>query len=164
VYITGPVSADNPEIYLSDLNRMLEKVGRMDMAIVSLGVLNSGHHLLRLPPFQTRTIQEQLDIIKREQTDNIADIGLRLFWTGSSEPPQHIASAIKAVNIKLVTVSDAALKRTREIILVAAGRQKLSALHSLCYQENLTVPIRTESVTLVIDEWTAQKLLDDKPK
>jgi DNA-binding transcriptional regulator LsrR (DeoR family) len=170
VYITGPVSADKPALYLSNLDRALEEVRRMDIAIVGLGVLNSGHHLLRLPPFQTRTIQEQLEIIKQEQTNNselltcIADICLRLFWAGSSPAPTRIASAIETINRKLVTVSEEALKRTREIILVAAGQQKLPALLSLCYQEDLAIPIRIESLTLVTDEWTAKKLLEGKPK
>jgi DNA-binding transcriptional regulator LsrR (DeoR family) len=170
VYIPGPFSADNPELYLRDLNSALEEAGRMDIAILGLGVLNSGHSLFRLPPSQTRPIQKQLDILRQEQTNNselltcLADIGLRLFWAGNGKAPEPVASAIEAINSHLVTVSEAALKRTREIILVAAGHQKLPALRTLCYEEELKIPIRTESLTLVTDEWTAKKLLEAKRK
>ena len=163
-YVTGPVSDDDPVRYLRNLEGQLSATQRIDIALLGLGVLDSGHHFFRFQGPQLEPISEYLNELRRRlvqgrPSHQIAEIAHRLFWVGEGSVPADFRRILDEFNSKIVGASPDTLKRAREVVLVAGGRQKLLALRRLCFGEAEEVPIHLGASTLITDEWTAKGIL-----
>ena len=132
----------------------------LDLAIVGIGQLNTGHHFLRPDAaLQLESIREFQDK-EGDRHASIADICHVLFYVGTGEPPDQIAKAIRDLNNAMSTAPRETLESAEEVILVAGGAQKEEALYHFVKGHCRDAPIDPARVTLITDSWTANRILD----
>jgi DNA-binding transcriptional regulator LsrR (DeoR family) len=139
----------------------------LDLAIVGIGQLNTGHHFLRPDAaLQLESMGDALDSIREFQDvdgdrhASIADICHVLFYVGTGEPPAQIAKAIDELNNAMSTPPKETLESAEEVILVAGGAQKEEALYHFVKGNCRGAPIDPARVTLITDSWTANRILE----
>ena len=139
----------------------------LDLAIVGIGQLNTGHHFLRPDAaLQMESMGDALASIREFQDAegdrhaSIADICHVLFYVGSGEPPEQIAKAINDLNNAMSTPPRETLESAEEVILVAGGAQKEEALYHFVKGNCRDAPIDPARVTLITDSWTANRILE----
>ena len=140
---------------------------RLDLAIVGIGQLNTGHHFLRPDAaLQLESMSDALASIREFQDKDgdrhasIADICHVLFYVGTGQPPDQIAKAITDLNNAMSTAPRETLKSAEEVILVAGGAQKEEALYHFVKGNCRGAPIDPARVTLITDSWTANRILE----
>lgn len=141
---------------------------RLDMALVGVGVLNTQHFFYRyLKTVQLAAMRAPLERIRSLQAADpkllhrVADIAHRLFPVGDEAVlPDDLLDAIGEVNRVVVAALPETIKDAEEIILVAAGAQKLPVLHSLVSGECPQATADPRRMILVTDRWTAQQICD----
>ena len=139
----------------------------LDLAIVGIGQLNTGHHFLRPDAaLQLESMSEALASIREFQDKDgdrhasIADICHVLFYVGEGQPPDQIAKAISDLNNAMSTAPRKTLESAEEVILVAGGAQKEEALYHFVKGNCREAPIDPARVTLITDSWTAHRILE----
>ena len=139
----------------------------LDLAIVGIGQLNTGHHFLRPDAaMQLESMSDALAIIREFQDKDgdrhasIADICHVLFYVGTGQPPDQIAKAISQLNNAMSTAPRRTLESAEEVILVAGGAQKEEALYHFVKGNCREAPIDPARVTLITDSWTANRILE----
>ena len=139
----------------------------LDLAIVGIGQLNTGHHFLRPDAaLQLESMSEALASIREfqgkdgDQHAGIADICHVLFYVGTGQPPKRIAKAISDLNNAMSTPPRETLQSAEEVILVAGGAQKEEALYHFVKGNCREAPIDPARVTLITDSWTANRILE----
>ena len=139
----------------------------LDLAIVGIGQLNTGHHFLRPDAaLQLESMSNALASIREFQDKDgdrhasIADICHVLFYVGTGEPPEQIARAISDLNDAMSTAPRETLESAEEVILVAGGAQKEEALYHFVKGHCREAPIDPARVTLITDSWTANRILE----
>ncbi len=139
----------------------------LDLAIVGIGQLNTGHHFLRPDAaLQLESMSNALASIREFQdTDgdkhaSIADICHVLFYVGPGQPPKQISKAITELNNAMSTAPRKTLESAEEVILVAGGAQKEEALYHFVKGDCRDAPIDPARVTLITDSWTANRILE----
>ena len=139
----------------------------LDLAIVGIGQLNTGHHFLRPDAaLQLESMSEALASIREFQDKDgdrhasIADICHVLFYVGTGQPPDQIAKAISDLNNAMSTAPRETLESAEEVILVAGGAQKEEALYHFVKGNCRGAPIDPARVTLITDSWTANRILE----
>ncbi len=139
----------------------------LDLAIVGIGQLNTGHHFLRPDAaLQMESMGEALATIREFQDRDgdrhasIADICHVLFYVGAGDPPVQIAKAITELNNAMSTAPRRILESAEEVIMVAGGAQKEEALFHFVKGNCPDAPIDPSRVTLITDSWTANRILD----
>lgn len=157
VTLMGPVTVDHDEAPSSGWSRVL------NLALVGLGELSSGHHLLR-ERRHLGALAEPLARIARWQAREprlvVAEIGHRLFPIRErGDLPTEFLAAIDQANRVVRAVPADALRQAHEVILVAAGAQKLNALVHLVTGRLPEAPIDRRNLILVTDAWTAESIL-----
>ena len=139
----------------------------LDLAIVGIGQLNTGHHFLRPDAaLQLESMSDALASIREFQDKDgdrhasIADICHVLFYVGEGQPPDQIAKAISDLNNAMSTAPRKTLESAEEVILVAGGAQKEEALYHFVKGNCRGAPIDPARVTLITDSWTANRILE----
>jgi DNA-binding transcriptional regulator LsrR (DeoR family) len=139
----------------------------LDLAIVGIGQLNTGHHFLRPDAaLQMESMSDALDSIRDFQDKeggqhaSIADICHVLFYVGTGQPPNRLAKAIGELNKAMSTAPGKTLENAEEVILVAGGAQKEEALYHFIKGNCRGAPIDPARVTLITDSWTANRILE----
>ena len=139
----------------------------LDLAIVGIGQLNTGHHFLRPDAaLQLESMGNALATIREFQDKegdrhaSIADICHVLFYVGAGQPPDQIAKAISELNDAMSTAPRKTLESAEEVILVAGGAQKEEALYHFIKGNCRDAPIDPARVTLITDSWTANRILE----
>ncbi|PKB82383.1 MAG: hypothetical protein BZY88_04745 [SAR202 cluster bacterium Io17-Chloro-G9] len=139
----------------------------LDLAIVGIGQLNTGHHFLRPDAaLQLESMSDALASIREFQDTegdrhaSIADICHVLFYVGTGQPPRQIANAINDLNNAMSTAPRETLANAEEVILVAGGAQKEEALYHFVKGNCRDAPIDPARVTLITDSWTANRILE----
>ena len=139
----------------------------LDLAIVGIGQLNTGHHFLRPDAaLQLESMSDALANIREFQDKecdrhaSIADICHVLFYVGTGQPPPQIAKAISDLNNAMSTAPRETLESAEEVILVAGGAQKEEALYHFVKGNCPEAPIDPARVTLITDSWTANRIFD----
>ena len=139
----------------------------LDLAIVGIGQLNTGHHFLRPDAaLQLESMSDALASIREFQDKDgdrhasIADICHVLFYVGTGQPPVQIAKAISDLNNAMSTAPRETLESAEEVILVAGGAQKEEALYHFVKGNCRGAPIDPARVTLITDSWTANRILE----
>ena len=139
----------------------------LDLAIVGIGQLNTGHHFLRPDAaLQLESMGNALDSIREfqdkdgDQHSSIADICHVLFYVGTGQPHHKIAQAINELNNAMSTPPRQVLENAEEVILVAGGAQKEEALYHFVKGNCRDAPIDPARVTLITDSWTANRILE----
>jgi DNA-binding transcriptional regulator LsrR (DeoR family) len=139
----------------------------LDLAIVGIGQLNTGHHFLRPDAaLQMESMSDALDSIRDFQDKeggqhaSIADICHVLFYVGTGQPPNRLAKAIGELNKAMSTAPRKTLENAEEVILVAGGAQKEEALYHFIKGNCRGAPIDPARVTLITDSWTANRILE----
>ena len=139
----------------------------LDLAIVGMGQLNTGHHFLRPDAaLQLESMSDALASIREFQDKDgdrhasIADICHVLFYVGTGQPPDQLAKAISDLNDAMSTAPRETLESAEEVILVAGGAQKEEALYHFVKGNCKDAPIDPARVTLITDAWTARRILE----
>ena len=139
----------------------------LDLAIVGIGQLNTGHHFLRPDAaLQLDSMGDALATIREfqakdeDQRASIADICHVLFYLGVGQPPNRLAKAINELNSAMSTPPRETLESAEEVILVAGGAQKEEALYHFVKGNCRDAPINPARVTLITDSWTADRILE----
>ncbi|PKB64182.1 MAG: hypothetical protein BZY80_03535 [SAR202 cluster bacterium Io17-Chloro-G2] len=139
----------------------------LDLAIVGIGQLNTGHHFLRPDAaLQLESMSHALASIREFQDKDgdrhasIADICHVLFYVGAGQPPDQITNAISELNSAMSTAPRQVLQSAEEVILVAGGAQKEEALYHFVKGNCRDAPIDPARVTLITDSWTANRILE----
>jgi len=139
----------------------------LDLAIVGIGQLNTGHHFLRPDAaLQMESMGEALATIREFQDRDgdrhasIADICHVLFYVLAGDPPVQIAKAITELNNAMSTAPRRILESAEEVIMVAGGAQKEEALYHFVKGNCPDAPIDPSRVTLITDSWTANRILE----
>lgn len=137
----------------------------LHLALVGLGVLNTGHHLLRerarLGPL-AEPLNRIADFQSRDPSlgRSVAEIGHRLYpLRERAELPPGFADAIDEVNTVVRALPSETLRQAREVVLLAGGAQKLHALAPLVTGRLPGAPIELRNLILVTDAWTAESIL-----
>lgn len=141
---------------------------RLDLALVGAGVLNTHHFFYRyLKTVQLAAMRAPLERIQQLQAERpvllqrVGDIAHRLFPSdGEDGLPDDLLQAIDQVNRVVVAALPETIQNADEVILVAAGAQKLPVLHPLVMGQCPQAPVDPRRVILVTDRWTAQRLCD----
>lgn len=161
VYNDGPTSID-PE----DHRLMPDFKHDLDLAVIGLGQLNTGHHFFRyIDTAQLRAVAEPLHRIKSWQAGNpvlvekVAEIVHRLYPIGDQDMPAEFLAAVREINRSMNAIPPEKIKNAREVILIAGDRQKLNALYELLSGGCPEAPITKSNLTLVTDSWTASTVL-----
>ncbi len=141
---------------------------KLDLALVGAGVLNTNHFFYRyLKTVQLAAMRAPLERLQALQGQDpallhqVADIAHRLFPAGDQDSlPDAFLDAIEQVNRVVVAALPETVKNADEVILVAAGAQKLPVLYPLVTGQCPRAPVDPRRVILVTDRWTAQQLCD----
>lgn len=160
-------SSENQE-WMNGLKRPIN----LARVLVGLGVLNTQHHFRRYEhTVQLSAIADPLRVIREWQEDapnltekgiredSIADIGHRVFATRRLLDDE-IKEAIDEINERVVAMPLEYMREAEEVILVAAGAQKLRALYQLVTGRCSNPPVDPANITLVTDEWTAVRIIE----
>jgi hypothetical protein len=138
----------------------------LDLAVIGLGQLNTHHHYFRhRDEVQSRAIAEPIRQIMEWQSrrpdllDSLAEIVHRLYPVGGKELPAEFLNALAEINKAVVAIPAPILKRAREVILIAGGMQKFSALFEIINNKAGDIPIDTSNLTLITDSGTAEMIL-----
>ena len=139
----------------------------LDLAIVGIGQLNTGHHFLRPDAaLQLESMSSALATIREFQDKegddqaSIADICHVLFYVGTGQPHDRLIEAINELNNVMSTPPRKTLESAEEVILVAGGAQKEEALYHFIKGNCRDAPIDPGRVTLITDSWTAERILE----
>ena len=139
----------------------------LDLAIVGIGQLNTGHHFLRPDAaLQLESLSSALARIREFQEKDkdlhasIADICHILFYVGPGQLPDEVAETVAELNNAMSAAPKKILQDADEIILVAGGAQKEEALYNFIKGNCKDAPIDPARVTLITDSWTARRILE----
>ena len=116
--------------YLWNLEVQLSAAERIDVALLGLGVMDSGHHFLRFQGPQIEPISEHLKelrqrLMRGRPSHQTAEIAHRLFWVGEGSVPADFRGILDEFNSEMVGASPDTLDRAREVDLVAGGRRNV---------------------------------------
>jgi DNA-binding transcriptional regulator LsrR (DeoR family) len=159
-YISGTLPTDSGEASDHDLNLNL------DLAVIGLGQLNTRHHYFR-DLIERRSNSPSGLINKNNEPhpndpalyDNLAEIVMKLYPSGSRPLTPAFLQAIQVVNQTILSIAPVKIKNASELMLIAGGRQKVEALRGLLSGEYPEAPIDRRNLTLVTDTWTAETIL-----
>ena len=140
----------------------------LELALVGMGVLNTRnqfyvHHDQNV---QIGAITGYIEPIKALQAedasllDSVASIGHYLFPVGVRDYPDELLTAVSGINDAIVTVPPERIKTTIEVVMLAGGAQKVTALVDLLTSQCPGTPIDLDNLTLVTDAWTARQVLE----
>ncbi len=139
----------------------------LDLAVIGLGQLNTGHHFFRyIDTVQLRAVAEPLHRIKNWQNDNpellerVAEIAHRLYLLGNQDIPQEFLDAVHEINRSMNAMPADRIQSAKEVIIIAGDRQKVNALYELLAGGCREAPIVKSNLTLVTDSWTAKTILE----
>jgi DNA-binding transcriptional regulator LsrR (DeoR family) len=163
-YMRGWISGDPGE------TRIYRQVSEapLDLALVGMGVLNTRnqfyvHHDQNV---QLGAIAGYIETIKALQAedssllDSVATIGHYLFPVGVRDYPDGLLTAVNGINDAIIAVPPERIKTATEVVMLAGGAQKVTALVDLLTGQCLGAPIDLDNLTLVTDAWTARQVLE----
>jgi DNA-binding transcriptional regulator LsrR (DeoR family) len=163
-YMRGWISGDPGE---TRTNHQVSEAP-LELALVGMGVLNTRnqfyvHHDQNV---QIGAITGYIEPIKALQAedasllDSVASIGHYLFPVGVRDYPDELLTAVSGINDAIVTVPPERIKTTIEVVMLAGGAQKVTALVDLLTSQCPGTPIDLDNLTLVTDAWTARQVLE----
>ena len=166
VYNDGPTSVDAPDHRPSP-----ELKYDLDLAVIGLGQLNTGHHFFRyINTVQLRAVADPLHRIRDwqgrdpELTEKVVEIVHRLYPIEDRELPEEFLEALHQTNRLMNAVQAEKIRNAREVILIAGDRQKIHALYALLTGKCPQAPLVKNNLTLVTDSWTARTILQNIDK
>ena len=140
----------------------------LDTALVGLEVLNTRHQffLHHDQNVQLGAIAPFIETLKELQSeddtllDSVAGIAHHFFTTGRRDYPDRLVQAVDGINREVLVVPPERIHTAAEVIMVAGGAQKLNALVDLLGGRCPGAPVDLDNLTLVIDDWTAERVLE----
>ena len=163
-YMRGWISGERRP----DMERDASAGPPLDMALVGLEVLNTRHQffLHHDQNVQLGAIAPYIETLKELQSeddtllDSVAGIAHHFFTTGRREYPDRLMEAVDGINREVLVVPPERIHTAAEVIMVAGGAQKLKALVDLLDGRCPGAPVDLDNLTLVIDAWTAERVLE----
>ena len=140
----------------------------LDLALVGMGVLNTRnqfyvHHDQNVQLGAIAGFIETIKALQAEDSsllDSVATIGHYLFPVGVRDYPDELLTAVDGINDAIIAVPPERIKTAAEVVMLAGGAQKVSALVDLLTGQCTGAPIDLDNLALVTDAWTAKQVLE----
>ncbi|MBI4312326.1 MAG: hypothetical protein HY681_11165 [Chloroflexi bacterium] len=139
-----------------------------DIALLGIGVLNSGHNLLQDTGPQSHAIRAEIEELRTQVLPKaptvIAEICNRYFWIGQKDLSADIREAVERIlhglNSKTIAIPLEKLNKAKEKVLVAGGAQKHAGLLKVVQDSR---QLGLQLTALITDEVSAAYLVQQLP-